>query len=371
MNLADAASPVVDNDCRLKWLGRIEGATDSPTTVRMTCHPEAVYSFKHALVQDAAYESLLKSRRQVLHRRIAETLRDRFPTIADTSRKSSRIISRRRASPKLRSNGGARPATRRWAAPRFKRRHRISARQSRLRTRPGSARRRAPEPKRHWPAIGCNYRPATVGLSCGLKATAPRKRRPPSPVLRSSRAASTMPTSDSPPRSARRIGSRGGRHGQCLDPDRRSAGARERDRRTLRRRFPALHPRRDSTQSGPGEYGTSRASIPCRHRHCASPEGAKFRAARGAGAGQAFSINRPPRCRPRCPRAGADGIYADPGSSRDRRGASAARRAGCMRMPRVIGESARTVQPPPAAPSAEPSRYGRSQGMRRASPHFG
>jgi class 3 adenylate cyclase/tetratricopeptide (TPR) repeat protein len=44
--------------------------------------PETVYIFKHALVQDAAYESLLKSRRQVLHQRIAETLRDRFPTVA-------------------------------------------------------------------------------------------------------------------------------------------------------------------------------------------------------------------------------------------------------------------------------------------------
>src|SRR5215813_16752 len=39
--------------------------------------PDAIYSFKHALVQDAAYENLLKSRRQVLHRRIAEILRDR------------------------------------------------------------------------------------------------------------------------------------------------------------------------------------------------------------------------------------------------------------------------------------------------------
>ena len=45
--------------------------------------PEAIYSFKHALVQEAAYENLLKSRRQVLHRRIAETLRDRFQTIAE------------------------------------------------------------------------------------------------------------------------------------------------------------------------------------------------------------------------------------------------------------------------------------------------
>ena len=45
--------------------------------------PNATFMFKHALVQDAAYESLLKSRRQVLHQRIAEALRDRFPTIAE------------------------------------------------------------------------------------------------------------------------------------------------------------------------------------------------------------------------------------------------------------------------------------------------
>ena len=38
--------------------------------------PNSDYRFKHALIQDAAYENLLKSRRQVLHRRIAETLRD-------------------------------------------------------------------------------------------------------------------------------------------------------------------------------------------------------------------------------------------------------------------------------------------------------
>jgi class 3 adenylate cyclase/predicted ATPase len=38
--------------------------------------PQATYRFKHALIQDAAYESLLKSRRQALHRRTAEILRD-------------------------------------------------------------------------------------------------------------------------------------------------------------------------------------------------------------------------------------------------------------------------------------------------------
>jgi class 3 adenylate cyclase/tetratricopeptide (TPR) repeat protein len=37
---------------------------------------QANYRFKHALIQDAAYDSLLKSRRQALHRRAAETLRE-------------------------------------------------------------------------------------------------------------------------------------------------------------------------------------------------------------------------------------------------------------------------------------------------------
>lgn len=46
--------------------------------------PDASYSFKHALIQEAAYESLLKSRRQLLHRNIGELLRDKFPAIAET-----------------------------------------------------------------------------------------------------------------------------------------------------------------------------------------------------------------------------------------------------------------------------------------------
>jgi hypothetical protein len=44
--------------------------------------PESEYRFKHALIQDAAYENLLKSRRQALHRVVAEILRDKFPAIA-------------------------------------------------------------------------------------------------------------------------------------------------------------------------------------------------------------------------------------------------------------------------------------------------
>jgi tetratricopeptide (TPR) repeat protein len=43
--------------------------------------PDAEYTFKHALVQDAAYSTLLRSRRQQLHARIAAALGDRFPEI--------------------------------------------------------------------------------------------------------------------------------------------------------------------------------------------------------------------------------------------------------------------------------------------------
>jgi predicted ATPase len=39
------------------------------------------YTFKHALVQDAAYATLLRSRRQQLHAHVAATLEDRFPDI--------------------------------------------------------------------------------------------------------------------------------------------------------------------------------------------------------------------------------------------------------------------------------------------------
>ena len=41
--------------------------------------PDASYQFKHALIRDAAYEALLKSRRRELHARIAQTMEERFP----------------------------------------------------------------------------------------------------------------------------------------------------------------------------------------------------------------------------------------------------------------------------------------------------
>ena len=46
--------------------------------------PQATYIFKHALVQDTAYQSLLKSRRQQLHQQIAHVLAERFPETVET-----------------------------------------------------------------------------------------------------------------------------------------------------------------------------------------------------------------------------------------------------------------------------------------------
>jgi class 3 adenylate cyclase/predicted ATPase len=46
--------------------------------------PQAAYLFKHALIQEAAYQSLLRSTRQQYHQRIAQVLEARFPTTVET-----------------------------------------------------------------------------------------------------------------------------------------------------------------------------------------------------------------------------------------------------------------------------------------------
>jgi predicted ATPase len=46
--------------------------------------PQATYLFKHALVQDAAYQSLLKSTRQQYHQQIAQVLAEKFSETTET-----------------------------------------------------------------------------------------------------------------------------------------------------------------------------------------------------------------------------------------------------------------------------------------------
>jgi predicted ATPase len=46
--------------------------------------PQAIYTFKHALIQETAYRSLLRSQRQHFHQQLAQILAERFPQIAQT-----------------------------------------------------------------------------------------------------------------------------------------------------------------------------------------------------------------------------------------------------------------------------------------------
>ena len=46
--------------------------------------PTSAYLFKHALIRDAAYDSLLRREREVLHGQIATVLRERFPETRET-----------------------------------------------------------------------------------------------------------------------------------------------------------------------------------------------------------------------------------------------------------------------------------------------
>src|SRR4029079_2884608 len=46
--------------------------------------PQATYLFKHALIQDAAYQSLLKNTRQQYHRQIAQVLEEKFSETKET-----------------------------------------------------------------------------------------------------------------------------------------------------------------------------------------------------------------------------------------------------------------------------------------------
>jgi len=57
--------------------------------------PAAEYLFKHALVRDTAYSTLLRRPRKALHRRIAEALEQRFPDLVETRPEIDRALLRR------------------------------------------------------------------------------------------------------------------------------------------------------------------------------------------------------------------------------------------------------------------------------------
>ncbi|MGE0826264.1 MAG: adenylate/guanylate cyclase domain-containing protein [Candidatus Binatia bacterium] len=63
---------------------RLRQLVDTELVYQSGIPPQAHYLFKHALVQDTAYQSLLKSKRQQLHQQIAQVLEDHFPDTKET-----------------------------------------------------------------------------------------------------------------------------------------------------------------------------------------------------------------------------------------------------------------------------------------------
>lgn len=64
---------------------QVERLRASGLTFQRGSLPDAVFTFKHALVHDVAYDSLLRSRRKELHGTIARTLEERWPETAETA----------------------------------------------------------------------------------------------------------------------------------------------------------------------------------------------------------------------------------------------------------------------------------------------
>ena len=67
-----------------EWRAALELLVGSGLVFQRGAPPQASYLFKHALVQDAAYHTLLRGARQDLHARIAGILESRFPESVET-----------------------------------------------------------------------------------------------------------------------------------------------------------------------------------------------------------------------------------------------------------------------------------------------
>jgi tetratricopeptide (TPR) repeat protein len=77
--LIHAVYPIAEGDLQ----GALRRLTDAELLYVRGIAPEATYQFKHALIRDAAYEALLKSRRKELHLIVARTIDEKFPALKE------------------------------------------------------------------------------------------------------------------------------------------------------------------------------------------------------------------------------------------------------------------------------------------------
>jgi predicted ATPase len=78
-DLLQAVSPL---DTLVVWRGLVQ-LVEAEVLYQRGVPPQAAYTFKHALIQEAAYQSLLKSTRQQYHQRIAQVVAERFLELAE------------------------------------------------------------------------------------------------------------------------------------------------------------------------------------------------------------------------------------------------------------------------------------------------
>jgi class 3 adenylate cyclase/predicted ATPase len=78
--LLRAVSPL---DELVLWRGLVQ-LVQAEVLYQRGMPPQAMYTFKHALLQEAAYQSLLRSTRQQYHQRTAQVVAERFPDLAET-----------------------------------------------------------------------------------------------------------------------------------------------------------------------------------------------------------------------------------------------------------------------------------------------
>jgi len=77
--LLHAVHPIAQQDME----AALRSAADAELVYVRGIAPDSTYQFKHALVRDAAYGALLKSRRKELHRRLARVIDEKFPTLKE------------------------------------------------------------------------------------------------------------------------------------------------------------------------------------------------------------------------------------------------------------------------------------------------
>jgi predicted ATPase/class 3 adenylate cyclase len=73
-DLLQAISPFDETELT----GALNRLVDAELLNQHLLSPQTIYAFRHALIRDAAYDSLLRSQRRLHHRRIAEILQERF-----------------------------------------------------------------------------------------------------------------------------------------------------------------------------------------------------------------------------------------------------------------------------------------------------